>query len=158
MLKLNCTALHCISGTIFLTPTSTGPGVPARSVAGPRGGTVVWHPGLLAFKGMTRCWTIHIMNSADSQGPDAWQVAAEGNNSVCSVGVAFNAGIGGVRMLDGTITDAVEARSLSLNPQVQAYPRGLSGSLSVYVCVWFWASGFSVCLVSAAARRWSAGY
>merc|ERR1719193_2381877 len=44
-------------------------------------------------------------------------VAAEGNNSVCSVGVAFNSGIGGVRMLDGTITDAVEARSLSLNPQ-----------------------------------------
>jgi len=47
----------------------------------------------------------------------AGQVAAEGNNSVCSVGVAFNSGIGGVRMLDGTITDAVEARSLSLNPQ-----------------------------------------
>merc|ERR1719260_229839 len=47
----------------------------------------------------------------------AGQVAAEANNSVCSVGVAFNAGIGGVRMLDGTITDAVEARSLSLNPQ-----------------------------------------
>jgi len=47
----------------------------------------------------------------------AGQVAAEANNSLCSVGVAFNAGIGGVRMLDGTITDAVEARSLSLNPQ-----------------------------------------
>jgi len=47
----------------------------------------------------------------------AGQVAAEANNSICSVGVAFNAGIGGVRMLDGTITDAVEARSLSLNPQ-----------------------------------------
>jgi len=47
----------------------------------------------------------------------AGQVAAEANNSVCSVGIAFNSGIGGVRMLDGTITDAVEARSLSLNPQ-----------------------------------------
>jgi len=47
----------------------------------------------------------------------AGQVSAEANNSVCSVGIAFNSGIGGVRMLDGTITDAVEARSLSLNPQ-----------------------------------------
>jgi len=47
----------------------------------------------------------------------AGQVAAVANNSLCSVGVAYKAGIGGVRMLDGTITDAVEARSLSLNPQ-----------------------------------------
>jgi len=47
----------------------------------------------------------------------AGQVSAQANNSFCSVGIAFNAGIGGVRMLDGTITDAVEARSLSLNPQ-----------------------------------------
>jgi len=47
----------------------------------------------------------------------AGEVAATANNSVCSVGVAFGAGIGGVRMLDGDVTDAVEARSLSLNPQ-----------------------------------------
>jgi len=47
----------------------------------------------------------------------AGQVAAMANNSMCAVGIAFNAGIGGVRMLDGTITDAVEARSLSLNTQ-----------------------------------------
>jgi len=33
------------------------------------------------------------------------------------VGIAFSAKIGGVRMLDGTITDAVEARALSLNSQ-----------------------------------------
>ncbi|KAI9557493.1 hypothetical protein GHT06_017321 [Daphnia sinensis] len=46
----------------------------------------------------------------------AGEVAAEGNNSICAVGVAFGAGIGGVRMLDGDVTDAVEARSLSLNP------------------------------------------
>lgn len=38
-------------------------------------------------------------------------------NNICGVGVAFNAKIGGVRMLDGEITDVVEARSLSLNPQ-----------------------------------------
>lgn len=46
----------------------------------------------------------------------AGEVAAEGNNSICAIGVAFDAGIGGVRMLDGDVTDAVEARSLSLNP------------------------------------------
>ena len=40
----------------------------------------------------------------------AGEVAATANNSVCSVGVAFGAGIGGVRMLDGDVTDAVEAR------------------------------------------------
>ena len=47
----------------------------------------------------------------------AGQVAAVGNNNICTVGVAFKAKIGGVRMLDGGITDAVEAESLSLNPQ-----------------------------------------
>ncbi|XP_032902372.1 proprotein convertase subtilisin/kexin type 4 isoform X4 [Amblyraja radiata] len=46
----------------------------------------------------------------------AGEVAAVANN-ICGVGVAFNAKIGGVRMLDGEITDVVEARSLSLNPQ-----------------------------------------
>ncbi|XP_033212958.1 furin-like protease 1, isoforms 1/1-X/2 isoform X2 [Belonocnema kinseyi] len=47
----------------------------------------------------------------------AGEVAATANNSICSVGVAFHAQVGGVRMLDGDVTDAVEARSLSLNPQ-----------------------------------------
>ncbi|XP_054550682.1 furin isoform X2 [Talpa occidentalis] len=46
----------------------------------------------------------------------AGEVAAVANNGVCGVGVAFNARIGGVRMLDGEVTDAVEARSLGLNP------------------------------------------
>ncbi|XP_048415915.1 proprotein convertase subtilisin/kexin type 4-like [Stegostoma tigrinum] len=46
----------------------------------------------------------------------AGEVAAVANN-LCGVGVAYNAKIGGVRMLDGEITDVVEARSLSLNPQ-----------------------------------------
>lgn len=45
----------------------------------------------------------------------AGEVAAVANNSVCSVGVAFNAGIGGIRMLDGDVTDSVEASSLSYN-------------------------------------------
>ncbi|XP_044256588.1 furin-like protease 1 isoform X3 [Tribolium madens] len=47
----------------------------------------------------------------------AGEVAATSNNSVCALGVAHGAQVGGVRMLDGDVTDAVEARSLSLNPQ-----------------------------------------
>lgn len=47
----------------------------------------------------------------------AGEVAAVANNDICGVGVAYNARIGGVRMLDGEVTDAVEAQSLSLNPQ-----------------------------------------
>lgn len=47
----------------------------------------------------------------------AGEVAANANNSVCAVGIAFNAKVGGIRMLDGDVTDAVEARSLSFSPQ-----------------------------------------
>ncbi|XP_019765188.1 furin-like protease 1 isoform X4 [Dendroctonus ponderosae] len=47
----------------------------------------------------------------------AGEVAATSNNSICALGVAHGAHVGGVRMLDGDVTDAVEARSLSLNPQ-----------------------------------------
>ncbi|KAG8180866.1 hypothetical protein JTE90_016881 [Oedothorax gibbosus] len=47
----------------------------------------------------------------------AGEVAANANNSICSVGVAYDALVGGVRMLDGDVTDAVEAQSLSLNPE-----------------------------------------
>lgn len=44
----------------------------------------------------------------------AGEVAAMANNNVCGVGIAYDSKIGGVRMLDGDVTDAVEARSLSL--------------------------------------------
>ncbi|KAM6040263.1 proprotein convertase subtilisin/kexin type 4 isoform 2-T3 [Theristicus caerulescens] len=47
----------------------------------------------------------------------AGEVAAAANNRVCGAGVAYNAKVGGVRMLDGPITDMVEAQSLSLRPQ-----------------------------------------
>ncbi|XP_051979189.1 furin-like isoform X2 [Xyrauchen texanus] len=47
----------------------------------------------------------------------AGEVAAAANNGVCGVGVAYNGKIGGVRMLDGEVTDVVEAQSLSLNSQ-----------------------------------------
>ncbi|KAL1138008.1 hypothetical protein AAG570_009703 [Ranatra chinensis] len=46
----------------------------------------------------------------------AGEVAAAAYNKYCGVGVAYNASIGGVRMLDGSVNDAVEARALSLNP------------------------------------------
>lgn len=45
----------------------------------------------------------------------AGEVAAIAGNNVCGVGVAFHANIGGVRMLDGPVSDSVEAASLSLN-------------------------------------------
>lgn len=47
----------------------------------------------------------------------AGEVAAVADNDICGVGVAYNSRIGGVRMLDGEVTDVVEAQSLSLNPQ-----------------------------------------
>ncbi|XP_053311821.1 proprotein convertase subtilisin/kexin type 4-like [Spea bombifrons] len=47
----------------------------------------------------------------------AGEVAAVANNDICGAGVAYNARIGGVRMLDGIVTDIVQAQSLSLNPQ-----------------------------------------
>uniref|UniRef100_A0A183BVH1 P/Homo B domain-containing protein n=1 Tax=Globodera pallida TaxID=36090 RepID=A0A183BVH1_GLOPA len=47
----------------------------------------------------------------------AGEVASIFNNSLCIVGIAFNARIGGIRMLDGDVTDAVEATSLSHNSQ-----------------------------------------
>uniref|UniRef100_A0A672IDD8 Proprotein convertase subtilisin/kexin type 5a n=1 Tax=Salarias fasciatus TaxID=181472 RepID=A0A672IDD8_SALFA len=40
-------------------------------------------------------------------------VAAAANHSVCTVGVSFNARIGGIRMLGGDVTDRVEAQALS---------------------------------------------
>jgi len=46
----------------------------------------------------------------------AGEVAASAHNGVCGIGIAYNSSIGGVRMLDGIVNDAVEARALSLNP------------------------------------------
>jgi hypothetical protein len=56
----------------------------------------------------------------------AGEVAAVANNSICSVGVAYNALIGGIRMLDGDVTDSVEASSLSHN----------SDHISIYSASW----------------------
>ncbi len=45
----------------------------------------------------------------------AGTVAATANNSFCAVGVAYNAKIGGVRLLDGLILDVLEAKAISFN-------------------------------------------
>jgi hypothetical protein len=42
-------------------------------------------------------------------------VAAVANNSMCAVGIAYNSKVGGIRILDGNILDALEARALSFN-------------------------------------------
>ncbi|KAI9560352.1 hypothetical protein GHT06_014369 [Daphnia sinensis] len=42
----------------------------------------------------------------------AGEIAMVANNKKCGVGVAFNVSIGGVRMLDGAVSDRVEASSL----------------------------------------------
>uniref|UniRef100_H2YDV2 Peptidase S8/S53 domain-containing protein n=1 Tax=Ciona savignyi TaxID=51511 RepID=H2YDV2_CIOSA len=47
----------------------------------------------------------------------AGEVAAVANNGICAVGIAFNSKIGGVRMLDGEVTDTVEAASIGLRPE-----------------------------------------
>jgi furin len=47
----------------------------------------------------------------------AGQIAATANNGRCVPGIAFNANIGGIRMLDGDVTDLVEAKSIGFNPQ-----------------------------------------
>ncbi|ODM92521.1 Neuroendocrine convertase 1 [Orchesella cincta] len=43
----------------------------------------------------------------------AGEVAMQANNSKCGVGIAYNAGIGGVRMLDGPVSDRIEGEALS---------------------------------------------
>ena len=42
-------------------------------------------------------------------------MAAVANNSMCAVGIAYNSKVGGIRILDGNILDALEARALSFN-------------------------------------------
>lgn len=45
----------------------------------------------------------------------AGEIAMMANNQECGVGVAYDAKIGGIRMLDGTVTDSLEAKALSYN-------------------------------------------
>lgn len=41
------------------------------------------------------------------------EIAGAANNHVCSVGIAYNCRIGGVRMLDGVVTDLLEAQAMN---------------------------------------------
>ncbi|KAL3319956.1 hypothetical protein Ciccas_001360 [Cichlidogyrus casuarinus] len=61
----------------------------------------------------------------------AGEVAAVANNSLCGLGIAWRARVGGIRMLDGGVTDAMESRSLSHAMQ------GRGGLGSIFV----WANG-----------------
>lgn len=45
----------------------------------------------------------------------AGEVGMIANNGICGVGVAFGAKVGGIRMLDGKITDRLEAEALQFN-------------------------------------------
>ena len=35
------------------------------------------------------------------------------NNELCGVGIAYNANIGGIRMLDGSVTDLLEGKAMA---------------------------------------------
>ncbi|VDO44388.1 unnamed protein product, partial [Onchocerca flexuosa] len=57
-----------------------------------------------------------ILNKINGHGTRcAGEIAMAPNNSFCGVGIAYNAKIGGVRMLDGKVTDRIEAEALSYN-------------------------------------------
>uniref|UniRef100_A0AAZ3SCX2 P/Homo B domain-containing protein n=1 Tax=Oncorhynchus tshawytscha TaxID=74940 RepID=A0AAZ3SCX2_ONCTS len=93
-------------------------------------------------------------------------VAAVANNGMCGVGVAHQAKIGGVRMLDGQVTDLIEAMSLNLNQKhidiysaswgpedlgrnlegpntlaKEAFIRGISNGRGGLGSIYVWASG-----------------
>lgn len=53
-------------------------------------------------------------------------VAAVANNSVCGIGVAYNSSVTGIRLLDGTITDLLEAKSLTYKTHIN----------DIYSCSW----------------------
>uniref|UniRef100_A0A0B7ABT3 P/Homo B domain-containing protein n=2 Tax=Arion vulgaris TaxID=1028688 RepID=A0A0B7ABT3_9EUPU len=45
----------------------------------------------------------------------AGEIAMKANNKFCGVGIAFNARIGGIKILDGTVTDSLEGQALVFN-------------------------------------------
>ncbi|RUS80156.1 hypothetical protein EGW08_012079, partial [Elysia chlorotica] len=50
----------------------------------------------------------------------AGEIAAVANNNVCGVGVAYGAKVAGVRVLDGVMTDSMEAEAFNKNMHVNA--------------------------------------
>ncbi|XP_022528895.2 neuroendocrine convertase 1 [Astyanax mexicanus] len=68
-----------------------------------------------------------LRNEENSHGTKcAGEVAMEANNSYCGVGIAFNARIGGIRLLDGSVTDSMEASALTYN----------NDFIHIYTCCW----------------------
>lgn len=58
--------------------------------------------------------TVSLLFFFDSHGTKcAGAAAASGNNSLCGVGIAYGAYVGGIRILDGPVTDLLEARALA---------------------------------------------
>ncbi|GFN77916.1 neuroendocrine convertase 2-like [Plakobranchus ocellatus] len=53
-------------------------------------------------------WTCHGTRCAG-------EIAAAANNDICGVGVAYESRIGGVRVLDGPVSDSLEAEAISFN-------------------------------------------
>ncbi|XP_071955760.1 PC3-like endoprotease variant B [Antedon mediterranea] len=56
----------------------------------------------------------------------AGEIAAVANNSVCGVGAAYQASIGGLRILDGGVTDAMQASAILFN----------NSHIDIYSCCW----------------------
>ncbi|KAI1893277.1 hypothetical protein AGOR_G00122050 [Albula goreensis] len=56
----------------------------------------------------------------------AWEIAAAPNNSFCAVGVAYGSRVAGIRVLDGPLTDSMEAVAFNKHYQVN----------DVYSCSW----------------------
>jgi len=56
----------------------------------------------------------------------AGTIAAEADNGVCGVGIAYNAKVGAIRMLDGKATDGLEADALSFHRD----------HIDIYSCSW----------------------
>jgi len=48
----------------------------------------------------------------------AGEVAMEANNLKCGVGVAFEAAVGGIKLLDGLVNDRVEGEALGYKPEL----------------------------------------
>jgi len=56
----------------------------------------------------------------------AGEIAMVANNKKCGVGVAFEAFIGGIKLLDGNVTDRVEGEALGYKPEL----------VDIYSCSW----------------------
>ncbi|XP_077976879.1 neuroendocrine convertase 2-like [Glandiceps talaboti] len=68
-----------------------------------------------------------LLNGENDHGTKcAGEVGAEANNGVCGVGVAYGVSLGGIRLLDGPVTDAIEAAALSYHNNI----------IDIYSCCW----------------------